>query len=165
MVTAFKGIVLKGKVTDAKNGNPLKARVELFDIQQNKKMSEVDSDSVSGDYLMVLAGGAEYALYVSRPSYLFQSLHFNYLHSTESKAVIKNIALLPVEKNASVVLNNLFFDVDQYELKKESLTELNEISKFLALNPSIKIEISGHTDNTGTESHNQQLSLKKGQTL
>ncbi len=165
MVTAFKGNVLKGKVVDAKNGNPLKARVELFDIQQNKKMSEVDSDSVSGDYLMVLAGGAEYALYVSRPSYLFQSLHFNYLHSTESKAVIKNIALLPVEKNASVVLNNLFFDVDKYELKKESLTELNEISKFLALNPSIKIEISGHTDNTGTESNNQQLSLKRANSV
>ena len=165
MITAFKGNVLKGKVVDAKNGNPLKARVELFDIQQNKKMSEVDSDSVSGDYLMVLAGGAEYALYVSRPSYLFQSLHFNYLQSGEAQPVIKDIALSPVEKNASVVLNNLFFDVDQYELKKESLTELNEISKFLTTNPTVKIEISGHTDNSGTELHNQQLSLKRANSV
>jgi OmpA-OmpF porin, OOP family len=58
-------------------------------------------------------------------------------------------------------LNNLFFDVDQFELKEESLTELNEIVKFLQLNPSLKIEISGHTDNTGSDLYNQQLSLKR----
>jgi outer membrane protein OmpA-like peptidoglycan-associated protein len=60
-----------------------------------------------------------------------------------------------------VVLNNLFFDIDKYELKQQSLTELNEIVKFLQWNPSVKIEISGHTDNSGTESYNQQLSLKR----
>jgi outer membrane protein OmpA-like peptidoglycan-associated protein len=110
---------------------------------------------------MVLPGGAEYALYVSSPSYLFQSLHFNYLQSAESQPVIKNVALLSVEKDASVILNNLFFDVDQYVLKEQSLTELNEIVKFLRANQSVKIEISGHTDNSGTESYNQQLSLRR----
>jgi outer membrane protein OmpA-like peptidoglycan-associated protein len=152
---------LKGKVVDAKSSNPLKARIELFDIQRNQSISMVESDSVSGQYLMVLPGGAEYALYVTRPMYLFQSLHFNYLQSEESKPVIKNISLLSVEKNASVILNNLFFDVDQFELKQQSMTELNEIVKFLHMNETVRIEISGHTDNSGTESHNLQLSLKR----
>ncbi len=161
LITNFKGNVLKGKVVDAKKNNPLKARIELFDIQRNQRMSVVESDSISGQYLMVLPGGAEYALYVSRPSYLFQSLHFNYLQSEESKPVIKDVSLWPAEKDASVILNNLFFDVDQYELKQQSLTELKELVKFLQINPSIRIEISGHTDNSGTESYNQQLSLKR----
>ena len=161
LITNFKGNVLKGKVIDAKKNYPLKARIELFDIQRNQRISVVESDSISGQYLMVLPGGAEYALYVSRPSYLFQSSHFNYLQSEESKPVIKNVSLWPAEKDASVILNNLFFDVDQYELKQQSLTELNEIVKFLQINPSIRIEISGHTDNSGTESYNQQLSLKR----
>jgi hypothetical protein len=121
----------------------------------------VESDSVTGQYLMVLPDGAEYALYVSRAMYLFQSLHFNYLQSEDIKPVIQDVSLLPMEKEASVILNNLFFDVDQYELKQQSLTELNEIIKFLEMNESVKIEISGHTDNSGSESHNQQLSLKR----
>lgn len=161
LVTSFKGNVLKGKVVNAKNNTPLSARIELFDIQLNKSVAVVESDSVSGQYVMVLPGGAEYALYVTRPSYLFQSLHFNYIQSGEIQPVIKDVFLLPVEKNASVVLNNLFFDVDQFELKQQSLTELNEIVKFLQMNKSVKIEISGHTDNSGRESHNQQLSLKR----
>ena len=161
LITTNKGNVLKGKVVDAKKNIPINARIELFDIQRNLRISVVESDSVSGQYLMVLPGGAEYALYVSRPSYLFQSLHFNYLQSEGFKPVIKDVSLWPVEKGASVILNNLFFDVDQYELKQQSITELNEIIKFLQMNESVRIEISGHTDNSGTESHNQQLSLKR----
>jgi len=161
LITSNKGNIVKGKVVDAKSSKPLKAGIELFDIQRNQRISFVESDSVSGQYLMVLPGGAEYALYVTRPSYLFQSLHFNYLQSEAYQPVIKDVSLMPVEKDASVILNNLFFDVDQYELKEQSLTELNEIIKFLKMNQSVRIEISGHTDNSGTEKYNQQLSLKR----
>ncbi len=161
IVTPYKGNVVKGKVVDVKANNPLKARIELFNLQKNESISVVESDSVTGNYLMVLPGGAEYALYVSKASYLFQSLHFNYLQTDEVQPLIKDVSLIPIGKNASVILNNLFFDVDKYELKQSSMTELNEIIKFLQLNPSLKIEISGHTDNSGAELYNQQLSQKR----
>lgn len=161
VVIQYKGNVVKGTVVDVKTNKPLKARIELFSLLQNESISVVESDSVSGNYLMVLPGGAEYALYVSKDSYLFQSLHFNYLQTDEVQPVIKDVSLIPIEKNASVILNNLFFDVDKYELKQSSITELKVVVKFLQLNPSIKIEISGHTDNSGGELYNQQLSLKR----
>ncbi|MBK7652137.1 MAG: hypothetical protein IPJ20_17430 [Flammeovirgaceae bacterium] len=88
-------------------------------------MAQVTSDSVTGEYLMVLPGGSEYALYVNRPGFLFQSLHFNYTQNT-NKPVVKDIALQPAQQNAKVVLNNLFFDLNEYELKPESITELKE---------------------------------------
>lgn len=161
LVTKSSGNILKGTIVDARKNSPLKARVELFDIHRNQRLSVVDSDSISGQYLMVLPGGAEYALYVSRPSYLFHSLHFNYRDGGESQPVVKDVALLSVERGASVVLNNLFFDVDQYVLKEQSKTELDEIVKFLLENQSVRIEISGHTDNSGSETYNQQLSRKR----
>jgi len=163
LITNYKGNVLKGLVRHAKTNQPLKASIELFNIHRNEKISVVESDSISGEYLMVLPGGADYALYVAKPGFLFKSLHFNYSQnlSSQSKPLQMDISLSPVEKNASVILNNLFFDVDQYALKEQSITELREIVKFLQANESVRIEISGHTDDTGSEAYNQQLSLKR----
>ena len=64
-----------------------------------------------------------------------------------------------------IVLNNIFFDLDKYELKDTSLPELNKILSFLKENPRLNVEIAGHTDNTGTVSYNRQLSLKRAQSV
>jgi len=63
------------------------------------------------------------------------------------------------------VMNNIFFDFNQSEIKPRSLSELDEVVKFLKENPKIKVEISGHTDNVGNENYNQQLSLKRAQSV
>jgi outer membrane protein OmpA-like peptidoglycan-associated protein len=60
-----------------------------------------------------------------------------------------------------MVLNNIFFDYGKFDLKQESIAELEKVGKFLADNPNIKIEISGHTDNVGTEEANQVLTEKR----
>jgi outer membrane protein OmpA-like peptidoglycan-associated protein len=159
-IVKSRGNVVQGKVSDSK-ANPLKANVELFDLKLNKKIAVVNSDSVSGEYVMVLPGGSEYALYVRKRGYLFHSLHFNYEEEVRSEPVVKNIALVSLQQNASVVLNNLFFDLNKYELKPQSETELKEVIDFLNQNPELKIEIGGHTDNSGTEIYNQQLSEKR----
>lgn len=159
LVVKSKGNVIKGVVADSKTSAPLDAVVELFDLGKRERVSQVTSDSVTGEYLAVLPGGAEYALYVSREGYLFQSLHFNYTVKNDSVPLVKNVALQKIEKDASIVLNNLFFDFDKYELREESFTELTELVNFLTAHPELNIEIRGHTDNLGKEEYNQNLSL------
>lgn len=66
--------------------------------------------------------------------------------------------LRPIQKGQALVLKGIFFDVDDYQLKPESAAELQQLVQFLRLNPEVKIEISGHTDNSGTDKHNYQLS-------
>jgi OOP family OmpA-OmpF porin len=68
-------------------------------------------------------------------------------------------------KNAMTVLNNIFFDFNQFEIKPRSISELDEVVRFLNENPKVKVEISGHTDNVGNENYNQQLSLKRAQSV
>ncbi len=158
---ARKGNVVRGLVTDAKTKMPLKAEIELKELKTENSISKVASDSITGEYLTVVPGKSEYALYSNKKGYLFSSLNFNYEEKDLDKPLVLNIELQPIGKDASVVLNNIFFEFDKFELQEKSKAELNEVVFFLKNNPTIKIEIGGHTDNQGVESYNQQLSLKR----
>ncbi|MFM8709979.1 MAG: OmpA family protein, partial [Sphingomonadales bacterium] len=73
-------------------------------------------------------------------------------------AAQKNIVLQPIEKNAAIVLKNIFFETNRFELDSASLTELDKLVTLLQENPTIKIEIGGHTDNIGKAADNLTLS-------
>jgi OmpA-OmpF porin, OOP family len=161
----FKSNYVKGIVRDKSTREPLLANIELINLEKNETESLVESDSISGQYLIVLTQGAEYALYVNKKNYLFQSLNFNYSEISDFEPIILNIDLEKAKEGTIAVLENIFFDVDKYELKEKSKTELQKISRFLLDNPRIRVEISGHTDNSGSATHNKQLSEKRAQSV
>ncbi|MFM9075459.1 MAG: OmpA family protein [Bacteroidota bacterium] len=151
---------VRGIISDRKNGRPVKARVELVNLATRELVSLSSSDSLNGQYLIVLNKGADYGLFVSAPRYLFQSLNFSHTGAA-SRPVVLDIALEPVQAGAAVVLKNIFFDYDSYALKAESYPELDKAVRFMRDNPTLRIEISGHTDNTGAEARNRTLSLNR----
>jgi OmpA-OmpF porin, OOP family len=162
---AHRSNYVKGVVTDSESGKPVKAKVELMDIKTNELISLVSSDSLNGKYLMVLTYGSDYGLFVSAPGYLYKSLNFNFEEMKQTEPITVNIQLQRAKSGASVVLNNIFFDYGKHDLKSESIAELEKVVKFLMDNPKIKIEISGHTDNVGTEEANQQLSGRRAKSV
>lgn len=164
-VTPYKGNVVTGIITNKATQQPLRAQVELFNLSVKKSVSKIFSDSVSGQYLIVLPGGADYALYVDKVGFLFNSEHFNYTAGSSFEPIQKNVALEPVQANAAIVLNNIFFDVDKFDLRPESITELEKVADFLLKNAGIKVEISGHTDDTGSEPYNQKLSENRAKSV
>ncbi|MCK6617843.1 MAG: OmpA family protein [Cyclobacteriaceae bacterium] len=160
-----KSNYVRGVVADRKTEQRLKAKIELYNIEKNQRVSVVESDSLTGEYLMVLTQGADYALYVTKTGYLFQSLNFNYSEISDFEPITQNILLDRAVSGAHAILKNLFFDTDKYDLKEKSITELEKTVRFLQENPSISIEISGHTDNTGSPAYNQQLSERRAQAV
>ncbi|MCF8361202.1 MAG: OmpA family protein [Prolixibacteraceae bacterium] len=151
---------LKGYVYNKKNNKKIFAEVELSMLGDNEKQI-VESDKDEG-YLTVVEAGRTYALNVSMRGYLFYSRHFDYdTPESFTDATIENIFLEPIQKNAKVILNNIFFEFDSYELKNESETELKKVIDFMKENPTVEIEISGHTDTIGSEDYNLQLSKKR----
>jgi outer membrane protein OmpA-like peptidoglycan-associated protein/tetratricopeptide (TPR) repeat protein len=157
----FRSNYVKGRVTDHATKLPLRAAVELVGIEKNETESLVESDSLTGEYLIVLTQGAEYALYINKKEYLFKSLNFNYSTVKDFEPIILNIELDRVQQGSSAVLENIFFDTDKYDLKPKSLSELEKLKRFLTDNPTVRMEISGHTDNTGSSTYNYQLSEKR----
>lgn len=161
----FRTNYIKGIVSDKASGLPLKAIVELIDIEKNKVISKVSSDSINGNYLMTLTQGAEYALYVRKQGYLFKSLNFNYSKVDDFAPITLNVELEKVATGSVAVLNNIFFDFDSYTIKSRSNSELQKVILFMEENPVVRIEISGHTDNVGAESYNQKLSTQRAEAV
>ena len=95
---------------------------------------------------------------VVRRGYLYYSDTLQVKREDGKNRQLCRIRLAPVQKDRTLVLKGIFFDVDAYELKPESYPELLQLVEFLRLNPEVKIEISGHTDDSGTDKHNEQLS-------
>ncbi|HAW52432.1 MAG TPA: hypothetical protein DCX54_08930, partial [Flavobacteriales bacterium] len=102
----------------------------------------------------------------SKDGYLFFSENFT-LSKTENnnKPFFKDVPLMPIKEGATVVLNNIFFETNKYDLKPESKVELNKLLKFLEKNSGVKVEIGGHTDNTGGKELNIALSMNRAKSV
>ncbi|MDB5235180.1 MAG: hypothetical protein JWR44_2173 [Hymenobacter sp.] len=155
----------QGRVFDANTKKPLKAEVKLYDLDTDVLTQFVTSDPEYGDYTVVLNEGHHYAMYASAEKYLLKSLSFDYSNQHAFNPTALDIYLEPVRSGRSVVLNNLFFDTNQYALKPQSRTELNRLIEFLQKYRDVQIEVSGYTDNVGTPEANLQLSQRRAQSV
>jgi OmpA-OmpF porin, OOP family len=66
-----------------------------------------------------------------------------------------------VIKKVEYAAKNIFFSTGKFSLLSKSFKPLNEVAKILAENPDLKLDIDGHTDNTGKADKNQALSQSR----
>ncbi len=152
---------LKGKVTDRLTGQVLIAEYELINLSTEKSVIKKLTDS-NGNFLVCLPSGNNYGLNVSKDGYLFYSENFMLEgQHTAMEPYLKKIMLSPFRVGEKMLLTNVFFEVDSWKLKKESLAELNNLADLLKNNKELKVEIGGYTDATGTDEHNLSLSEKR----
>jgi outer membrane protein OmpA-like peptidoglycan-associated protein len=163
-VRPAKTLWVKGKVLDQKTSKGLPSAVELTDLSTRELLSKVQTDA-TGNYLITLPIGKDYAFTVSRKGYLFFSENFSLSQKAPDSTYNIDIPLKPIEANATVVLKNIFFDVNKYDLKPESTTELDNLFLLLRDNPTLKIQINGHTDNVGKINDNMVLSNNRAQAV
>ncbi len=156
---------VKGKVFDSETKIPLSSSVELIDLENGKTIYKLNSDFKSGEFLICIPVGKNYAYNVSKEGYLFYSENFSLKDYEPSEPYQLDIPLEKVADGEKVILKNIFFNTDQYELLSESKIELDKLITLLNNNPSMVIEIGGHTDNTGTKDHNQILSENRAKAV
>ncbi|MDO9255155.1 MAG: OmpA family protein [Bacteroidales bacterium] len=155
-----------GKVYDKNTLVPLSAAFELIDMQSNKTVVSSSSDLVTGEFVMSLPVDKDYALNVSCKGYLFYSMNFNVSTGHDSVNPVKlDIPMQPVAVGEKVVLRNIFFETDKYELLSDSKSELEKLISFLSKNTGLHIEIGGHTDNEGSDTHNMTLSMNRAKAV
>ncbi len=156
---------IKGVVSDAKTKQPLESAVEILDLQTTQPVYQDYSSADKGDFLATLPAGKNYGLNISKTGYLFYSENFSLVGYQSATPFNINVLLEPIEIGNKVILKNIFFDTNKFDIKSESITELQKLIEFLQLNPTLRIEISGHTDNVGNDVLNQTLSENRAKAV
>ncbi|MGZ3884273.1 MAG: OmpA family protein [Bacteroidia bacterium] len=157
---------LKGKVYNAVTKEPLESVFELIDMETQQNVTNSSSDK-TGQFLVTLTGNKNYIVNVNRDGFLFYSDNFS-LKGKETdfnKPYLLDIPLQPIDTGSVVELKNIFFDVNKWDLKPESKAELEKLILFLTKNPGVKIELGGHTDNSGDKAFNKTLSANRAKAV
>lgn len=163
-IRPIKTLWVRGKVYDQQTKKGIASSVELTDLSNKQLFSAIQTDT-SGNYFITLPVGKDYAFSVNKKGYLFYSDQYLLAGKSPDSTYQKDIPLSPIMANASIILKNIFFDLNKAELKTESQAELDKLVQLLNENPSLRIEISGHTDNIGKPADNLLLSNNRAKAV
>ena len=163
-VRPLQTLFIKGNVTDAKTGKGLPCSVELASDSSHQVITKVQTDE-TGFYFITLPVGSDYTFTVNRKDYLLYSDVFVLSKKIPDSTYQKDIALQPIELNASVTLKNIQFTTNSYQLEPVSSIELDKMVQLLNDNPTVRLQINGHTDNTGAAATNLTLSSNRAKAV
>lgn len=157
---------VKGKIYNSKTKETLEASFELVDLETQQSVTQSYTQK-NGEFFVTLTANKNYLVNVNKDGFLFYSDNFS-LKGKEpdfSKPFLLDIPLDPIDTGSVVELKNVFFDVGKSDLKPESKAELDKLGNFLIKNPSLKIELGGHTDSDGIRKNNITLSENRAKAV
>jgi len=158
-------VIVSGVVSNAKTSEKVSAYVLVEDINSGELIAVNKSNSATGKYLVVLPAGRNYSVSANKEAFLFYSQNFEVSDNARYQEIKKDIALKPIEKGAKVVLNNIFFETGKATLSPQSRLELEKVVDLMKTNPSMIIEVGGHTDNVGEDATNMKLSSERAKSV
>ncbi len=161
---AFQVVTVSGSVKDFDTDKPVSTVIKYEDLTTGVELGEVLSNSVNGAFMLALPVGKNYGIYIDKEGYLPYSTDID-LKKKGAEDIKQNIYLHKTETAAKnkleVEISNIYFDYDKAALKDESIPALSRFAEFLKKEERYNITIEGHTDETGSEKYNLDLSEKR----
>jgi outer membrane protein OmpA-like peptidoglycan-associated protein/Tol biopolymer transport system component len=153
--------VLEGEILSIYGGIPENTVITVTDVVTGDIMGTYVPNSVTGHYVIVLPPGRNYSITYEANDYLFQSDNVNIADSMAYQVIDRPVELEPLKVGQKLVVRNIFFPSGKSVLADESKTELDKLVDLMTKHPLLVVEISGHTDASGSDELNQKLSEKR----
>jgi flagellar motor protein MotB len=158
-------VLFEGKIVDKKTKAPVFGKIEILDISLGKVILTTFSDKNSGNFMISLPEWKDYGVEISARDYLFFIDVMKLSRMLPDDFYSFDFELEKIEVGAKVVLNNIFFEVAKSTLTPASYKELDNVVRMLNETPGLRIEISGHTDNSGSKDLNLRLSKARAKSV
>ncbi|MFO7868833.1 MAG: OmpA family protein [Bacteroidales bacterium] len=161
----------KGTVINSETGKPIEDALVI--LTNNKGEADTVTTNEEGTYTFnLLTKNMEYYLVSVKDDYLTpQQRTFN-THEVTQDITISSASgynldfnLIQIEKGKEYTIKNIYYDLDKYSLRLESITELDKVADILTNNPDIYIQINSHTDTRANDEYNRILSQKRAKSV
>ncbi|MDP2388469.1 MAG: OmpA family protein [Bacteroidota bacterium] len=158
-------VLISGKVYNSKTKEPIGAGIEYENLVDGKNAGYANSNSVTGEYKIVLPYGKNYGFQGSADKFIPVSDNLDLTNVAAYQEITRDLYLVPLEVGSTIRLNNIFFDFGKATLRPESFPELDRLVSYMADNKGMEIELSGHTDNVGSADANLKLSDERAKAV
>lgn len=153
--------LVKGRVLHAETKKPLDAKVIFEDIVTGYEEGITSSDRIDGAYSLVLPLDKKYSYRAVSKGFIPLSENIDLTGKNSYQEIEQDLLLFPIKRGLTIRLNNLFFQRGEATILPESKPELERLLKILKENPTLIIELGGHTDNQGSSKANLKLSFDR----
>lgn len=158
-------VLVSGRVLNAATKQPIATSVSYESLTKSKTVGLARSEPKNGQYSIVLPAGDLYGFRAEFEGFYPVSDQLDTRVLNSYSEITRDLYLAPIQKNQTIILNNVFFDFRLSELRPESFAELNRLAEFLSAKPTVTIELAGHSDKVGTNAANMEISRSRVQAV
>jgi outer membrane protein OmpA-like peptidoglycan-associated protein len=149
--------LVKGKVYNKKTGLPIEAKIVYELSPSGDVVGTAISNPKDGDYKVVLPLKKKYSLLAKVKGFLPIDEEIDLTDSTKYVELNKDLYLVPIEENTTIRLNHILFASTRYDLLPPSFPELNRFIEAMQENPTMRIQLEGHTEKFGKPTDQHKL--------
>lgn len=169
-------VTVRGKLVDGKTGLPLSAKIIYERLPDGVESGVTQTNPATGEYEIRLPAGYQYGVRAEAEGHISENQNIDLRNLKGDQVLdhndfklnpvkVETISSVPIEENATIILNNIFFDFDKHELRDNSKPELNRLVTLMKKRKSMTVEIAGHTDAKGPDDYNMNLSERRAKSV
>lgn len=136
------------------------ARIQLID-NKTEKILDPTLDAATNNFIYEIEKEQDYTIIGNSKTYVENELTFNINKDFIANRFHKNIELERFSKGQTFVLENIYYDLNKHNIRPDAAKELDKLVKIMEENPTLKIELSSHTDSRGSDEYNMKLSQRR----